>query len=198
MALITAAEARTQIPSLTGTGEDTLLDTLIAGCGAAFARRCGYPPASVGASPTMESAAYVLDVDGAGGRDLTLPVWPATAITSIYDDTALDFGATTLVASGDYALLRGSIVRLTSTATHGAWSRGEGCVRISFTAGYATAPADLKRLVAQGVRHWFDMRATQGKENVSQNGHSVTYADGDFLPPWIVTALGAFTLPGAM
>lgn len=200
MALTTAAEARALLPSLTGTGEDTLLDTLIARVGAAFARRCGFPPVSAGASPTMESASYTLEHDGCGGRDLALRVHPATAITAVYDDPTRDFAEDTyLVSADDYAIVhQGRTLRLKSTATHGAWGRGEGRIRVAFTAGYATAPQDLKMLVAQAVHHWFDQRKTQGKTNVSQDGQSVTYDDSAFLPEWIATPLVAgFGLGGA-
>lgn len=203
MALITAAEARELVPALTGTAEDTFLDTLIARCGAAFARRCGYPPASAGVAPSMESlSTYTLDHDGRGGRDLTLRVWPATAISSVRDDPTLDFTSDTyLVTSTDYAIVdQGRTLRLKSTATWGSWGRGEGRIRVAFTAGYtaAAAPSDLKQLVAQAVHHWIDQRQTQGKKSVSQGGQVVTYDDSAFLPPWVEGALGGFMHPSAL
>ncbi|WP_230685362.1 hypothetical protein, partial [Streptococcus pneumoniae] len=87
----------------------------------------GYPPASASATPTMESTSYTLYLTGTGGRDLYLPIRPTTAVASVYDDPDLDFTSSTyLVSSSDYAIVwdprRGSVLRLTSTATWGVWS----------------------------------------------------------------------------
>ena len=199
MALITAAEARDVLPAITAEG--TLLDVLIGAVGAAFARHCGYPPASAGATPTMESASYTLDHDSIGGRDLSLRVYPATAITSVYDDPDLDFSdAIYLVPAADYALVRqGSVLRLKSTATWGTWGRGEGRIRVAFTAGYATVPADLKHLAKMAVKHWFDQRRQQNKASESSDGVSITFNDAAFLPEWIAVPLFAsFGLVGAL
>lgn len=199
MALITAAEARDVLPGITDEG--TLLDTLIGAIGAAFARRCGYPPASVGAAPTMESASYTLDHDGIGGRDLALRVFPATAITSVYDDPDRDFtDSTRLVPSADYVIVNGGrTLRLKSTATWGTWGRGEGRIRVAFTAGYATVPADLKDLAKRAVKWSFEQRRTQGKVSESSEGSSVTFLESELdLPPFILGALGQFALGGRL
>lgn len=196
MALISAAEARDVLPGIEDEG--TLLDTLISAVGAAFARRCGYPPATVGAAPTMESTSYTLDHDGIGGRDLALRVYPATAITSVYDDPERDFtDSTYLVPAADYAIVNGRTLRLKSTATWGVWGRGEGRIRVAFTAGYATVPADLKDLAKRAVKHLFETRRTQGKASESSEGLSVTFTESELeLPPSILGALGQFALGG--
>ncbi len=193
--LVTAAEARLQIPELSGTAEDTNLETLITRVGAAFARYCGYP----GSSPTMESTSYARYYDGPGGRDLVLDVWPIVSISSIYDDTTLDFtDSQYLVSSSDYVVVNGRIVRLKNTSTHGAWSEGAGQIKVSFTAGYATVPDDLKQLVIMAVKHWFDLRRIQGKSNTSQGGVSVGFRDEEFLPAMVKAGLSPFRLPRAI
>lgn len=207
MALCTADEVRTQIPSLASGAETTLLETLISGCGTAFARWCAYP----GVSPSMERATRVSYLDGDGTRDLVVDVWPLVSVTSVYDDPSGDFTSSTyLVSSGDYTILEpieGSqtprTVRLVSTASHGTWIKGKRNVKITYVAGFGAGspgiavPDDLKRLVAMGVRNWFDLRGTQGKASVSQGESSVTYRDEDFLPPLVRQGLSAFRLPGA-
>lgn len=179
MALITAAEARTHIPELTGSAEDAVLDILIAAVGATLAAWCGYPPPTAGGTPTLESASYVEFVDGPGGRWLQLPTRPVTAIGSIYDDTAWSWGASTLVASGDYAINDGreGLVLLTETATHGSWSVGRRAVKASYTAGYSTVPADIKEACRVAVRAVWDLRRTQGKANVSGGNVSLSLQD---------------------
>ena len=201
MPLLTAAQARDKLPAQTGTGEDTLLDTLILGVGGAFARHCGYPSASAGAEPTMLSTAYTRYFDGPGGRDLYLDVWPVTAITSIEDDPDRDFDGTShLVASSDYNLRKGEYghVILKSTATHGRWLERSGCIKAVFTAGFSSAPATLSELAKHAVRHAYDLRATQGKTNASQGGVSIGFRDEDFLPALVRQGLGTYRLPTAI
>ena len=183
MALITAAEARGHIPQLTGTAEDTLLDLWIARIGEVFARWCGYPPATAGASATMESAAYTRYFDGPGGRELTLDVWPVVS-----------------VASGDYAILDGSIglVLLTETATHGTWSGSKRAIKATFTAGYATVPYALKMAAILAVRNAWNLRAEQGRSNVSGGGVSLGLREEELLSPAVRAALAPFRLPRAL
>lgn len=194
MALITADEARTQVPSLTG--DDTLIETLITEAGEMLARECGYP----GLVPTMEDTTYTLDQDGPGGRELRLEVHPVVSITSITDDPTLNFtDSGYLVAAADYGSApvkpESGLVRLVSTASHGAWSTTPGAIRAVYVAGYATVPPKLKRLCALQVRHLYDKRATQGKEASSQQGNSVTLQAPSLLAPEVEDGLGFFHLP---
>lgn len=200
MALITAAEARGHIPQLTGTAEDALIDLWIARIGEVFARWCGYPPATAGASATMESAAYTRYFDGPGGRELTLDVWPVTAVASIYDDAGWSWAAADLVASGDYAILDGStgLVLLTETATHGGWSGSRRAIKATFTAGYATVPYALKMAAIVAVRNAWNLRAEQGRSNVSGGGVSLGLRDEELLSPAVRQALAPFRLPRAL
>ena len=195
MALITAAQARLALPALTGTVEDTTLGTVIDAIGRAFARHCGYPPASVGGNPTMESATYTLYLTGDGSRKLHLPVHPATAITSIEDDETLDFdGSTYLVSSGDYNLREGRYVLLTATSTHGAWSAVEGAIKIVYAAGFSTVPDDLALAARFAVKHWYELTRVQGKSSSSMGETSESFRDEAFLPPHVVKLLAPFRL----
>lgn len=198
MALITAAEARDYIPGLTGTTMDTLLDTLIARVGAAFASACGFPPATVGVGVSMESlSTYVLRMTGRGGRDLVLPVWPTTAVASVYDDELLDHGAASLVASSDYNLVqdgRTSLIRLLSTSTHGAWTNGiAGAIKVSCTAGFVTVPAALKDLAGQAVADAYRRRsgAVTVQSSSGSRGAGVSWRDPEQIPLPIRRALVA-------
>jgi hypothetical protein len=201
VALITAAEARLHIPELTGTGEDTNLDTVIGRVGAIFAAWCGYPPSSTGGAPSMESASYTRYYDGPGGRDLILDVWPVTAITSIYDDPTRDWTSSSyLVSSSDYAIVDGERgqVLLKSTASWGAWGKAEKSIKVAFTAGFTTVPADIKQAAALAVRHVWGLRRNQGKENVSEGGISISLRDEDALPDVVQQILSMRRLPRAI
>ena len=198
MALITAAQARLVLTALTGTVEDTNLDTLIAAIGAAFARWCGYPPSSAGGNPTLESATYTRYLTGRGGRDLALDVWPVTSITSIQDDSTLDFdGSTYLVGATDYAIQDGEhgVVRLTSAAAHGSWSTGKGQIKAVFVAGFATVPNDLAFAARLAVKNIYELRNRQGKSSSSMGETSESFRDEELLPTSVRALLGGYRLP---
>lgn len=195
MALITAAQARLALPALTGTTEDATLSTLIDAIGAAFARHCGYPEASVGGNPTMESATYTLYLTGDGSRRLDLPVQPAISITSIEDDDTLDFdGSTYLVTSSDYSLVKGQHVLLTSTSAHGTWNTTEGGIKVVYAAGYLTVPNDLALAARYAVKNWYDLRGTQGKSSSSMGETSESFRDEALLPPAVRALLAPYRL----
>lgn len=201
MALVTATEARIHIPELSGTAEDTNLDTLIARVEEACAEWCGYPPASAGGTPTMASASRVRYLDGPGGRELVIDVWPITAIASIYDDAAWTWAASSLVDSGDYAILDGStgLVLLTETATHGTWNHARRSIKATVTAGYTSAPPALKLAICLGVRHLWNLRRELGHTSVSGEGTvSVSSVDPTLLPVECLQALAPFRLPRAI
>lgn len=207
MALMTASALRDAIPELTGTAEDTKLDTLIARADGACARFLGIPPASATGTPTMESTSYTFYLTGNGGRELWLPLRTFTAITSIYDDPNRDYtDSTYLVSSADYALRwdpqRGQHVYLLSTATHGAWSDTDRAIRVVGTAGYSSgaAPGHILEAVRIGLRNWWEERKRAGKLSTSGQA-SVSYMEGEdrwFLCPEVKAILGPERLPAAM
>lgn len=164
MALITAAEARAYIPDLSGTGEDAALDVVIGRVGEQFAALCGFPPASAGGAPSMESTAYTRYYDPARAIHdgvLHLGVWPVTALSSIYDDPDEVYGSDTEVTSSD-RLLVGSAgtIRLKPLGTH-AWSTfGPRAIKVTFTAGYSTIPSALKDAACRATRDLWASRHT--------------------------------------
>lgn len=200
MALITPAEARYQIPGLTGTAENALLTDLIAVAGAMMARWCGYPPATVGAAPTMESTAYTRYLDGPGGTDLHLDVSPVTAIASIYDSSDRRYAAADLVASTDYTLTDPDhgLVALDYDATHGVWSTGERAIKATWTAGFSTVPHDLQHACRLTVRHIYDLRQVQGRTSQSVAGVSVGLVEADALPAEARRILAPYRLARAV
>ena len=174
MALITAAEARAQLPGLTGTGDDTAIDVMIGRVDRVFARWCGYPAASAGGNASMEDASYVL-YNGPGGlvtvldsRRIQLGVWPVTAVTSIYDDTTEAYGAA--VTASYYAIINGDAGIIEYTLTSGqAWrdtTAGHN-LKVTATCGWVTIPDDLKQAVMMMVRHWRDLRHVQTKTSAN-------------------------------
>jgi len=196
LALITPAEARYQIPGLTGTGEDTLLTELISAAGAMMARWCGHPPATVGAAPTMESASYTRYQDGPGGTDLRLDVYPVTAISSIYDSPDRSYAAADLVASGDYTLTDGErgLVTLDWDSVHGSWSTGLRAIKATWTAGFSSPPDELQHACRLTVRHLYDLRQVQGRTSQAVAGVSVGMVQATHLPDEVRRILAPYRL----
>ena len=208
MALTTAANVR----ALSEGGgidsaEDTLLGVLIGRAGVALARHCGYPPASAGGAPTLESASYTRYsgdggcwVDSRDSRILHLEPWPVTAISSIYDDTDEEYGASTLVDSGDYSIVgtSGSMVRLTTSSTHGSWSRAERAVKVAFTAGFSSVPSDLEHAAIELVLHWWGLRRRRGHTAmVTPDGMNTSYRDED-IPAHVRQLVAPYRLPSVV
>lgn len=161
MALPTAAAVRALVfPELVGAAEDTKLETEIAAADAVAAGHCLFPPASAGASPTLETSSYELYRDGPSPRDLRrldLRLHPVASITTIHVDDGDDwsYDASELVSSADYVLdgLAGH-VHLKPTAT-AAWSSGKRRIKVVCSAGYDVgATAALTQAIALIVKWW--------------------------------------------
>ena len=200
MALISTAEAKQMIPALTGSTEDTLLTSLISAAGQAMAAWCGYPSASVGVAPTMETTTYTRYQDGPGGRLLYLDVWPVVSVTSIYDSEDRRYGADDLVASGDYTLVEGEsgLVELDWDAIHGSWSTAPRAIKATYVAGWATVPESLKQAARIAVRALYDKRQTISLTNQNLGGASVGLVSPSHLPDETKQLLSAYRLPRAL
>lgn len=189
MALCTAAEVRAYDSSLTS-AEDSRLGDVIAAVGAVFARHCNYPPATVGANPTMESTAYTLYTDRGASPVLRLstfvillPVAPVTTLTSVHDDSDRDYGAGDLVDSGDYDLDGDTgLISLRPTRSHGGWSTAFAAIKVVCTAGFSTIPDDLKHAAIVQTIAWYRGIQRTGAENMSQGGISVRFSPRELLP----------------
>lgn len=161
MALPTAPEVRAlMFPELTGTSEDAKLTVEIAAADAVCAAYCLFPPATAGASPTLEAAAYTVYRDGPSAADprrLDVRLHPVNSVTSIYVDDGNDwsYDAGELVDSGEYVLdgLAGHIW-LKPTATT-AWSSGKRRIKLTVNAGYNVGTTDaLTQAIALLVKAW--------------------------------------------
>lgn len=190
MALMTAPQFRTEYyPEVTGTGEDTVIATLIQRFDALAAAYCGFPAApgsDVDGDLTLESAAYVLYLDGPDAgkpQVLRLGVRPVTAIASIYDDPDRVYGSDRLVSSSDYDLLgeRG-VVLLKTTSSHGAWYQAFRSQKVSCTVGFATVPPSIKGALGLQVRHWLRNYKSIGTDTVSQGDVTKTIRELTLLP----------------
>ena len=201
MAILTTAEAKVFLPSLTAasTTEDASIDIVVARVGARIARHCGWVPASDGGTPSLEAATHTLYLAGPGGRSLYLPMYPVISVTSIEDDSTEAFDGTTyLVASSDYSLRPNGEVLLAQTAVHGGWSSShERVVKVVASLGYSTVDPILKQAAGLLFRHWWDLRFAQGRTNASAAAGSIGYRDEE-IPPEVAAVLGDYLLPGVL
>lgn len=205
MALTSAANVRAMsagqgIPA----AEDTFLGVLIGRAGPLIAKYCGYPPASVGASRTMESATYTrytgdsgVWVDPSDRRMLHLEPWPVTAITTVHDDRDEEYGAATLVSADDYARTgeHGQYLRLKTTNTHGRWSLTDRAIKVVFVAGYSSVPGDLEHAAIETVLWMWGLKPRRGMVSVgSTEGLNTVFRPED-LPDHVRAMLESFRLP---
>ena len=198
MALCTASEVRAIMPQLTGTSQDSILDTMITRADTQMARWCLFPAATPGGVPTMEDTTYTryFDGNGEGGVTLRLGIPPLVSVTTIHDDPdTRTYGAASLVAASDYDLdLELGQAILTSTSTHGAWSsRSYRSIKAVYVAGWVTVPEELKGLCAELVAHWWRLRKERGKNSVSQQGTSLSLIP-ETLPDRVKEGLAPYRL----
>lgn len=179
MALITATEAKTFIPTLSGTTQDTLLDTLIARADAVMATYCGIPVAGSASVPTFEDTTYTEypPAPRENPRAISVQGWPIVSITSAHVDADWSYGSSTLVPSADLVLDSPTGTIWLAPSSSWAWGRGDRVNRIVYVGGYATAPEDLKQACGLLVAHWFRLRNSQGRQNASGQSGNVTNKD---------------------
>ncbi|MCK5495826.1 MAG: hypothetical protein KAI80_05400 [Hyphomicrobiaceae bacterium] len=199
MALLTAAEARLLIPQLTN--DDANLTTMIDRAEGAIASWCRWPkPDGVG-RPMLEQSTYTFYLNGPAFADflrLDLPMRPVQSITSIHDDPDRDYGAGELVPASDYDLdADAGEVFLRPESSHG-WSRARRAIRVVGVFGLNEADdvEDIKQAIAMLVKHWWDLRHTQGVASATQAGQSQTRRE-EPLPAAVRQLAGRLRLWGS-
>lgn len=203
MALMTAAEVRTYLPGLTGTGEDTVLDTLITRAEHALAAFCRWPAASSTAAPKLEQQTYTLYLDGPDdpddpelSRELSLMLRPIISVTSIHDDPDRGYGSSYLVSSDSYEIdKRGGRILLLPSASH-EWSVARRAIKVVAVCGLTTGsiPEAVKEAVAWTVKAALRQRASEGRTSLTQGGQSQAFEPPMLVPllarqaiaPWVI------------
>lgn len=131
MALTTVAAIKSYL-NLSVSTHDTILATLLAATEARILQHLG--------RTRIESGAVSNEAHSPNGQSayLVLAEWPATAITSV------TLSGTALSAS-DYELqsAEGFLIYLAGGTTPVCWPAGIRNVVVSYTAGYASVPADI-------------------------------------------------------
>lgn len=203
MALITAAQFREHTPQLTGTAEDTLLDTLIARADALMAAYCRWPRTTQ-AAYTLQSATYTMYPRPLQGEPRALNLdfrWvsPSPAPTA-YIDPLWAYGASTEVDEADLLIddENGLLWLLPTAGSFVVWSTGLRDNKVSFVGGFATTPPELVAIAAYAVRHLLGRNRTGGNV-ATRAGETFTPADADaLLPKAVKEALGPYLRSSAL
>lgn len=127
------------------------------------------------------------DYDGLGTEELYLNHYPVNSVTSIYDDANRDFTSSSLVDSDDYVFYdegRVVLIAVTTTLTSTGFTMGYKNIRVSYNAGYATIPADLRMIVSEILIKKFKAYGdrTIGYTGISIGGQNISMTLGDLLP----------------
>jgi hypothetical protein len=183
VAVVSGSECRLYIRGLTGTAEDTNIETIVDRVNPVVARYLGWPLMSSGVY-SLSSGTYIVYLTGDGSKRLDLPIIPTTAISSIYDDPELSYDdSADLVASSDYTLYANEgIVMLKHDSTHGYWTKTPRAIKVTMTAGFSTVPQEIKQAIGLQVAHIWQARDHVGRSKVSQGGGSIEVASLGLLP----------------
>ena len=194
MAIATAANVRDYIRALTGTGEDTLLNSLILRFDRVGSSFCGFPTASN--LSTFENNTYTHYFDGDGSDRLQLRVVPANTITSVHVDVNREYGSDSLVASSDYELFTDEgLLLLKTDSDQGSFSTGYRSIKVVYTAGFTAIPDAIVHACGIQVNHWYMNRDTIGKSKITQNTSTIDVAPLSLLPE-VKQALSPYRLGG--
>lgn len=148
MALSTLTDLKVFL-NVSGTGSDTYLTAILAAVDAAVKSYC---------ERDIEQGTYTEYPDGYGTPLLYLKQYPVNSITDVWVDPNRAFGTDTkLVADVDYLLRNNKLFRITGTWPQAyAWTKGLlagelrpsiGVIKVTYSGGYSTVPADVKLAV---------------------------------------------------
>lgn len=190
MALITPANFREHFPALTGTGEDSVLTTLIARADDLLAAFCGFRPYD-GVIHSLTQQSYSLKYSGPSRVDprvLCLCTRPVGSVSTVEVDATGFFGGSeeALTEGTDFVADLEEGILLRSDGER--WPVAIKGISVEFTAGFATTPPGLVAIAAAEVRHLWNLRNTQGESGYTIRGDSAQLEDWDQLIPLAVQA----------
>lgn len=156
---------------------DSLLSPLLEAASAWFCTEVGR---------AILTASYTETLSGDGStRAVLTRDWPVTAVASVTIDGAVIPEATT--ADVDGWVLDGEIVRLRGYQ----FTEGVKNVEITYTAGYATTPADVRQAVVEMTALKFRERLHVGTSSQTIAGQSATYLPA-FVPRSVQDVIDAY------
>lgn len=182
MALITLTELKNHIGiAAADTGADDALNQIIAGVGAAVVNFLRWDPEA----NTEQTRNY----DGDGGSLMDLGVKNLTAVSEV--KIGQDAATQQVVDSSWYRFEANGLLKMVESERYSARLRGYGYrfpigtqnITVTFTAGYATVPADLKLAVIRWCGVIFNRRKTEGMSNVGDTANNTQTTTPFVMPP---------------
>jgi uncharacterized phiE125 gp8 family phage protein len=174
--LTTVDELRAWL-GVTGTGEDAAILAPLVTAASTFAREW--------MTRDILSASYVETLDGLGNDRVMLKQYPVTAVSAVsVDGVALPVSTAFNVSGFQFDDIGVYLIGYTFT-------RARRNVQISYTAGYASTPLDLKQAVLELCAYKYQQRARIGVVSRGLAGEMVTYSQKD-MPETVKTTLSYY------
>jgi hypothetical protein len=176
--LVSISDVKAYLGGDLQSNDDAVLARLISAASAFFVTACARP---------ILSQSYSEFYDGKGNGRLYLRQTPVTGVTSLSIDGAVVPKA--LVPGEPGWRLNGNIVLL-----FGHWfARGLVNVAVSYTAGYAAAPADVAEAVMELVGLRYRGRDRLGKVTESIGGMATTSYTQRDVSPFVASVIARYT-----
>ncbi len=145
---------------ITGTKDDARLDSLITSVSQLVRTYCGngittFYSTATGESPANNKKTEDFSINWASNI-IQLTESPVVQVHSVKERDNPAGTYTVLVENTDYYVdySTDSIYRITSSGSAKNWSNGPGTVQVSYNAGYATCPEDLKLAVIDLITYY--------------------------------------------
>lgn len=180
MSLTTLAKVKSQldIPS-SDVSQDTRLNTFIAAASQAIESYC---------ERKFESTSYTEYHHGRRMNFIMPREFPIISVTSIHIDNDRVYSANTLIDASDYSVAdRGRTIYY-----NGKFPQGFNNIKLVYTAGYATVPADIDLACIWAVE-WFERHRkdrNMGRTSVSKGDESVGILAE--MPPMVLQMINPY------
>jgi hypothetical protein len=177
IALATIDDVKTYL-DVKGNGDDELLTNLLASAATIIAQFLNRDPMS---------QVYNDVYDGSGNRRQVVSFWPITAVSSVSIDGVAQVAAPSVTANG-FRFDKFSVL-----LNFGVFCEGIQNVAISYTAGYALAPDDLKQACVDITSEIYRRRSRVGltTQAMAGGGGSTSYSVKD-LPDHVKIVLNSY------
>jgi hypothetical protein len=112
--------------------------------------------------------------DGDGTDTLYVKAYPISAVTSIYVDPDRDYTSSDLLDTDDYVYYENDGKICTDGAL---FTGGRKSVKVTYTGGYTSVPADLQQAVKELVLFWYKRNTDKrvGGASMSVGDKSISY-----------------------
>ena len=173
VALVSTTSMTTYLGIALGSTEESECDLLNNAAGNLAASMTGRGIDGNGVSRLL-STSRTEYFDGDNSDTLYVKAYPITAVTSLYVDPDRDYGSGTEIDTDDYTYYgpEGTI-KTDGALLAGGWKS----IKLTYTGGYTSVPADLQQAVKELVLFWYKRNTDKrvGVTNISVGDKSMGY-----------------------